>query len=350
MAKKKAKSDRLTSPVDRSRAVPIGDYGFLSDGEVSALVAPGGSVDWMCVPRFDSPSAFGAMLGRQAGAFRIAPLDVTVPSDRRYLPGTMILETSWGTPTGWIIVRDALLIGPWHHDDDRSVTYHRTPNDYEAEHILLRTIRCVSGEVQTVMDCEPVLDYGRAHVRWEYTGTSYHQGEGDRRGRRRRADPDHRHAAGVRGRAGQRADPAQGGRRPVRRAVVGRRRAAHDLRRGLQEAGLDRPPLAALAGARPVPRPPVAQLPAAQCADAQGAHLRADGRPGRGGQHVTARDTGRRPQLRLPLHLDPRRDLRPVGHALPRLRLGGRRLLLLHRRHRREARRPADHVRHRRRA
>src|SRR3954471_11426803 len=92
--------NRLTSPVDRSRAVPIGDYGFLSDGEVSALVAPGGSVDWMCVPRFDSPSAFGRILGRQAGAFRIAPLDVTVPSDRRYLPGTMILETSWGTPTG----------------------------------------------------------------------------------------------------------------------------------------------------------------------------------------------------------------------------------------------------------
>ena len=175
MAKKKAKNGRLTSPVDRSRAVPIGDYGFLSDGEVSALVAPGGSVDWMCIPRFDSPSAFGRLLGRQAGAFRIAPLDVTVPSDRRYLPGTMILETSWGTPTGWIVVRDALLIGPWHHDDDRSVTYHRTPNDYEAEHILLRTIRCVSGEVQTVMDCEPVLDYGRAHVRWEYTGTSYHQ-------------------------------------------------------------------------------------------------------------------------------------------------------------------------------
>ena len=95
MAKKKAKSDRLTSAVDRSRAVPIGDYGFLSDGEVSALVAPGGSVDWMCIPRFDSPSAFGRLLGRQAGAFRIAPLDVTVPSDRRYLPGTMILETSW---------------------------------------------------------------------------------------------------------------------------------------------------------------------------------------------------------------------------------------------------------------
>jgi GH15 family glucan-1,4-alpha-glucosidase len=177
MASNKPPTDQPTSTVGHNRAAPIGDYGFLSDGEVSALVSPHGSVDWMCVPRFDSPSVFGAILGRHAGIFRMAPLDVLVPAQRRYLPGTMILETSWGTPTGWIIVRDALLIGPWHHQEDRSATYQRTPSDYEAEHILLRTVRCVSGEVQMVMDCEPVLDYGRQGVRWEYTGDSYHQGE-----------------------------------------------------------------------------------------------------------------------------------------------------------------------------
>ena len=86
--------------------VSIGEYGFLSDGEVTALVAPGGSVDWMCLPRMDSPSIFGAILGRHAGRFRVAPADVSVPAARRYLPGTMVLETSWGTDTGWIIVRD----------------------------------------------------------------------------------------------------------------------------------------------------------------------------------------------------------------------------------------------------
>ncbi|MCW2812141.1 MAG: glucoamylase [Friedmanniella sp.] len=177
MAKKKqARDSSSPTPTARTRSTPIGDFGFLSDGEVSALVTPGGSVEWMCLPRFDSPSIFGSILGPHAGSFQVAPAEVTVPGDRRYLPGTMILETSWGTPTGWIIVRDALLMGPWRHEETRSKTHRRIPNDYDAEHILLRTIRCVSGEVQTIVDCEPVLDYGRSQVAWEYTEHGYHQG------------------------------------------------------------------------------------------------------------------------------------------------------------------------------
>ncbi len=157
------------------KATPIADYGFLSDGETTALVSPGGAVEWMCLPRMDSPSVFGAILGRHAGMFRISPTDVQVPAARRYLPGTMVLETSWGTATGWIIVRDVLLVGPWRHEDEFSHTHRRTPTDYDAEHVLLRTIRCVSGEVQTVMECEPVMDYGRSFARWEYTDQVYHQ-------------------------------------------------------------------------------------------------------------------------------------------------------------------------------
>ncbi len=159
----------------RSRTVPIADYGFLSDGETTALVAPGGSVDWMCLPRMDSASVFGNILDRHAGSFLLAPDDVTVPAARRYLPGTMVLETSWGTATGWIIVRDVLLIGPWRHERDLSNSQRRTPTDYDADHTLLRTVRCVSGEVQVILQCEPVLDYGRTQVRWAYTEGSYHQ-------------------------------------------------------------------------------------------------------------------------------------------------------------------------------
>src|SRR5215467_7446463 len=89
---------------------PIADYGFLSDCEVTALVAPSGNVEWMCLPRMDSPSVFGAILDRGAGGFRLGPADVVVPAARRYLPGTLVLETSWGTGSGWIVVRDVLLM------------------------------------------------------------------------------------------------------------------------------------------------------------------------------------------------------------------------------------------------
>jgi alpha,alpha-trehalase len=153
---------------------PIADYGFLSDCATCALVAPSGSVEWLCLPRFDSPSVFGAILDRDAGRFRLGPDGVDVPADRRYLPGTMVLETSWGTRGGWIIVRDVLLIGPWHHERERSETHRRSPTDYDADHVLLRLVRCVNGEVQVNMDCEPRFDYGRVRANWEYAGESYH--------------------------------------------------------------------------------------------------------------------------------------------------------------------------------
>src|SRR5436190_21279015 len=101
---------------EQSPFPPIAEYGFLSDCESFALVAPSGAVEWLCLPRIDSPSVFGSLLDRGAGFFRLGPADLTVPAARRYLPGTMILETSWGTSTGWIIVRETLLIGPWHHE------------------------------------------------------------------------------------------------------------------------------------------------------------------------------------------------------------------------------------------
>ena len=153
---------------------PIADYAFLSDCETCALVAPSGNVEWMCLPRFDSPSVFGSILDRDAGMFRLGPDGVEVPAARRYLPGTMVLETSWDAPGGWIIVRDVLLIGPWHHEEERSHTHRRAPTDYDADHVLLRFVRCVNGAVQVNLDCEPSFDYGRSTARWKYDGDAYH--------------------------------------------------------------------------------------------------------------------------------------------------------------------------------
>jgi alpha,alpha-trehalase len=154
---------------------PIASYGFLSDCETTALVAPSGNVEWLCLPRMDSPSVFGALLDRDAGTFRFGPEGVQVPADRRYLPGTLVLETSWDARGGWVIVRDVLLIGPWHHEHDRSHTHRRAPTDYDADHVLLRVVRCVQGEVQVTLDCDPAFDYGRRRGSWEYAGADYHE-------------------------------------------------------------------------------------------------------------------------------------------------------------------------------
>jgi alpha,alpha-trehalase len=163
-------------PIGHSPFPPIADYAFLSDCETTALVAPSGNVEWLCLPRMDSPSVFATILDRHGGGFRLGPSDVQVPAARRYLPGTMVLETSWSTSTGWIVVRDVLLIGPWHHEDELSNTHRRAPTDYDAEHVLLRTVRCVNGEVQVSLDCEPMFDYGRRPARWSYTDRAYSQG------------------------------------------------------------------------------------------------------------------------------------------------------------------------------
>jgi GH15 family glucan-1,4-alpha-glucosidase len=162
-------------PLGGSPFPPIADYAFLSDCEVTALVAPSGNVEWMCLPRMDAPSIFGAVLDRDAGGFRLGPADSNVPAGRRYLPGTNILETTWGTRTGWVIVRDVLLVGPWHDEEERSSTHRRAPTDYDADHVLLRTVRCVNGTVEIHMECEPMYDYGRAYAQWEYEGDGYHK-------------------------------------------------------------------------------------------------------------------------------------------------------------------------------
>jgi alpha,alpha-trehalase len=155
-------------PLQRSSPFPpIADYAFLSDCHTGALVAPDGSIEWMCVPRFDSPSVFGALLDRRAGSFRIGPYGIVVPLSSRYLPGTMILETTWMTPSGWIVVCDGLTVGVWHDDHADESSHTRPPTDQDADHMLVRTIECIQGEVQIEAICEPMFGYGRTPASWE---------------------------------------------------------------------------------------------------------------------------------------------------------------------------------------
>ena len=129
-------------------------------------MAPDGTVDWLCVPRFDAPSVFGALLDRQAGEFRFGPFGINVPTARIYEPGTNTLLTTWTTPTGWAIVRDSLTLGPTRGKD--LVTPHtRPPTDEDADHLFVRVAMCLEGEVEMELTCEPVFDYGRVPADWK---------------------------------------------------------------------------------------------------------------------------------------------------------------------------------------
>ncbi len=152
---------------------PIASYAFLSDCETSCLIAPSGAVEWMCLPRPDAPSVFAALLDRAAGSFRLNPMGVQVPAARRYLPGSLMVETTWQSRTGWLIVRDALTMGPWHNTEARSKTHRRPPTDYDAEHCLLRTVKCVSGSVDLSVVCEPMFCFGEHEAAWRYDGVGY---------------------------------------------------------------------------------------------------------------------------------------------------------------------------------
>ena len=141
----------------------IGSYGFLSDCHTSALVSFDGSIEWLCLPRFDSPSVFGAILDRGAGHFRLAPRGTIVPISRRYEPGTLVIETTWVTDTGWVVVHDALTIGQWM---EQAGPGSRPSTAHEADYSLLRMATCVDGHVELEMECLPHFAYGAEAARW----------------------------------------------------------------------------------------------------------------------------------------------------------------------------------------
>jgi GH15 family glucan-1,4-alpha-glucosidase len=149
------------------RFPPIGSYGFLSDCHTAALVSFGGTVEWLCFPRFDSPSAFAALLDREAGHMLLRPKGVIVPIGRRYTPGTLVIETTWVTDSGWVVVKDALTIADWVPAGGGEANPQGRPETaHESDRSLLRTITCVDGEVEMEMECLPRFDYGLEAAKW----------------------------------------------------------------------------------------------------------------------------------------------------------------------------------------
>jgi alpha,alpha-trehalase len=148
-----------TSPVTepslekRDGFLPIADYAMLSDSSSAALVAKDGSIDWLCLPRFDSSALFARLLDPDAGHWQIAPReDYTV--ERRYLPGTLVLETIFTTASGKAKLIDALAFeeGQRHHELGMN-----------PPHELLRYVEGVEGSVEFAWELAPRPEYGLVH-------------------------------------------------------------------------------------------------------------------------------------------------------------------------------------------
>jgi GH15 family glucan-1,4-alpha-glucosidase len=168
---------------------PIADYAFLSNCHTGALVAPDGAIDWLCVPGFDAPSVFGSLLDRGAGSFRFGPFGINHPTQRTYEPGTNVLVTTWKTPAGWIVVRDALTMGATAGED--TITPHtRPPADDDADHVLVRTVECLDGRVEVELVCEPAFDYGSVEATWTLVDGGRHAADGSGAGQTIRLQSD----------------------------------------------------------------------------------------------------------------------------------------------------------------
>ena len=176
MSKAATRTEAPRSAAAPSPFPPIADYAFLSNCHTGALVAADGAIDWLCVPAFDSPSVFGSLLDREAGYFRLGPFGINHSAARTYEPGTNVLVTTWKTPSGWIVVRDGLTMGPREHED-RVTPHTRPPTDDDGDHMLVRTVECIEGSVEVELVCEPVFDYGRAPAEWTLVEDGRHSAD-----------------------------------------------------------------------------------------------------------------------------------------------------------------------------
>ena len=133
----------------------IGDYATIGDCRAAALVSRLGSVDWLCWPRFDSPSLFGALLDDDGGRWRLAPA-TACEARRRYVEDTNVLETTFATASGRVVVTDFMPVAS--EADKR--------RELMADHEIVRIARCEAGEVELEQEFTPRPGYGRrARVR-----------------------------------------------------------------------------------------------------------------------------------------------------------------------------------------
>src|SRR5215217_3252451 len=141
---------------------PVANYGLLADCNSAALADSEGSIDWLCLPRYDSDAVFARLLDPDAGHWSIRPAG-SFTAERRYLPGTLVMETGFTTESGQVRLTDAMAFAEGQRGHDLG---------YDAPHELLRSVEGVSGEIELQLELAPRPQYGLINplVRLEESG------------------------------------------------------------------------------------------------------------------------------------------------------------------------------------
>jgi alpha,alpha-trehalase len=141
---------RARSAAEQGAFRPIADYGLLADCRSAALVTNDGSIDWLCLPRYDSPAIFSRILDPDAGHWSIRPAG-EFSVERRYIPGTLVIETIFTTDAGVVRLRDAMAFAEGQRGHELG---------FEAPHEIVRSVDGVSGRVALEMELAPRAEYG----------------------------------------------------------------------------------------------------------------------------------------------------------------------------------------------
>jgi GH15 family glucan-1,4-alpha-glucosidase len=135
---------------------PIGDYAVIGDCQTAALISSEGSIDWLCLPRFDSPAIFLRLLDDKRGGYCALKVAELVSAQRQYLAGTNVLETAFQTRSGKLVLTDFMAV--------RFLPdLNETGQDLTGEHRLIRLMRCAGGEVESELEIKPTFDYANGH-------------------------------------------------------------------------------------------------------------------------------------------------------------------------------------------
>jgi GH15 family glucan-1,4-alpha-glucosidase len=143
-------SSGAAGSVDAQGGLPIAEYGLLSDCSSASLVSRSGSIDWLCLPRFDSPAVFARILDPRAGHWSIRPAH-SHRAERRYLPGSLAIETTFTTDTGSVRLVDVMASRPGQRGHDHGL---------DPPHEVLRLVEGINGRVEVTMELAPRPEYG----------------------------------------------------------------------------------------------------------------------------------------------------------------------------------------------